>query len=204
MHITILVPAAWIACDDPLDLGARAWIEARGGLVEKQHFGSQRPRACEREALLLAAGQHARRPFRKVPEPDAAERVARLARALDREDSGEPERVLDVRDRRSPEHHRPLEDHRLATPFAGPLGRRPVDAAGRRRQETVTEAHEHALAGAVRPENDGPGAGVEHERDPIDDRALAGDERDVVQSQRQDRCRRAHRFVTHSAAGRLP
>jgi hypothetical protein len=46
--------------DDPLDLGARARIEARGRFVEEQHLGPQRPCAREREPLLLAAGEHAR------------------------------------------------------------------------------------------------------------------------------------------------
>ena len=50
--------------DDPLDLVRGAGIEVRGRLVEEEHFGLQRPGAREREPLLLAAGQHARRALR--------------------------------------------------------------------------------------------------------------------------------------------
>ena len=47
--------------DDALDLARCAGIEVRRRLVEEQHFRRQRPRARERELLLLAAGQYARR-----------------------------------------------------------------------------------------------------------------------------------------------
>ena len=47
--------------DDALDLVGRAGIEARGRLVEEQHLRVERPRARKREALLLAAREHARR-----------------------------------------------------------------------------------------------------------------------------------------------
>ena len=68
--------------DHGLDLARRARIEARGRLVEKQHLRMQRPGAREREALLLAAREHARRPVREVGEPDLAQRLQRERLAL--------------------------------------------------------------------------------------------------------------------------
>ena len=65
--------------DDRLDLARRAGIEVRGRLVEEQHLGVQRPGARQREPLLLAAGEHARRPAR-VLSGGEQQRLA-LARA---------------------------------------------------------------------------------------------------------------------------
>ena len=82
--ITIVVPARVDRRDDRLDLARRAGIEARRRLVEKQHVGLQRPRAREREALLLAAGQHARRAVARVARgrrSRAPRRARRRARA---------------------------------------------------------------------------------------------------------------------------
>ena len=59
--ITTLVPAARMAGDDLLDRAGGGRIEARRRLVEEQHFGTQRPGARQRHALLLAAREHARR-----------------------------------------------------------------------------------------------------------------------------------------------
>ena len=190
--------------DDPFHLGACSRVEARGGLVQEQHLRSQCPGAREREPLLLAAREHARGAVREMCEPDALERRACLRLAVGAGDSGEAERVLDVRDRRSPQHHRPLEHHRLPPPLARPLRHGPLDAPGRRRKQPVAEPHEHALPCPVRPEDDRARPGLEHERDTVDDRPLADDERHVVEPQRQDGCRRAHRFLTHSAAAQLP
>ena len=81
-HHDLGAGARRIARIDRLDLARRAGIEARGRLVEEQHFRPQRPGARQREALLLAAGQHARRPVREVREPDLAPAPrARRARA---------------------------------------------------------------------------------------------------------------------------
>ena len=204
VHITIFVPAVVDRLDDPLHFGARARIEAGGGLVEEQHLRSQRPRAGEREPLLFAARQDARGTFRQIREADALERRACLLPALGAGNAGEAERVLDVRDRRSAQHHRALEHHRLAPPLARALRHGPLDAPGGRRKQPVAEPHEHALPGPVRPEDDRARPGLEHERDTVDDRPLADDERHVVEPQRQDGCRRAHRFLTHSAAAQLP
>jgi hypothetical protein len=59
---------------DPLDLARRARIEVRGRLVEEQDLGLEHPGARERETLLLAARQHARRLVGDRHEPDALER----------------------------------------------------------------------------------------------------------------------------------
>ena len=69
---------------------------------------------------------------------------------------------------------------RLAPPLARPFGRRPLDATRRRREQPVAEPHEHALSGTVRPKDDRPRSSLGLERDPVDDRPSAGDERDLV------------------------
>ena len=83
--MTILVPAASKALDHRFDLARRAGIEVRGRLVEEQHLRMQRPGARQREALLLAAGEHARRPVRESrearPRRSAASACARAPRA---------------------------------------------------------------------------------------------------------------------------
>ena len=81
--MTMRVPAACDLADDALDLGGGAGIEARGGLVEEEDLGPQRPGAREREALLLAAGEHARRRGRRGARGRRARALReRAARAL--------------------------------------------------------------------------------------------------------------------------
>ena len=75
--------------DDALDLVGRARIEARGRLVEEQHLGIERPRAREREALLLAAGEHARRPVGEAPSPTRASAARRAVSARRGRHAGE-------------------------------------------------------------------------------------------------------------------
>ena len=67
--------------DDALDLARRAGIEVRRGLVEEQHLGRKRPRARERELLLLAARQHACGTLARGRAPRRRELRARAARA---------------------------------------------------------------------------------------------------------------------------
>ena len=69
--------------DDGLDLARRAGIEARGGLVEEQHLGMQRPGAREGKALLLAAGEHARRPIGRWARPTSLSAPRDLLRVID-------------------------------------------------------------------------------------------------------------------------
>jgi hypothetical protein len=65
--------------DDAFDLAAAGGVEAGGRLVEDQQFGFQRPGAGQRDALLLAAGEQARR---ALPRDAAGRRApARPTRA---------------------------------------------------------------------------------------------------------------------------
>ena len=72
--------------DDHLDLPGRGWIEARGRLVEKQHFGVQRPGTRQREALKLhvISGLTYPEVARKLActEDNARQRVSRGLRRL--------------------------------------------------------------------------------------------------------------------------
>ena len=113
--ITILVPLAANLADDRLDLARRAGIEIRRGLVEEQHFGPERPRARERELLLLAAGEHARAGWCATcaRAPPLRARRARAARARARGTPASLSPYVDVGERRAAQHDRPLEHHRL-------------------------------------------------------------------------------------------
>src|SRR5258705_137658 len=61
------------ATNPRLDFARRARIKTGSRLVEEQHLGVQRPGARERKPLLLAAGEHTRRPVSEVREPHALE-----------------------------------------------------------------------------------------------------------------------------------
>ena len=86
-----------------------AGIEARGRLVEEQHLRLAGERARERQPLLLAAGQPARRPLAEPVEADQREQLARRAPRARRADAGGRERVADIGGRAAAQHHRPLE-----------------------------------------------------------------------------------------------
>ena len=80
--ITRVTPSSAEPLDQRLDLALGARVQAGGGLVEEQDVGLQRPGARQRQPLLLAAGQRARRrgrparPGRRAAAP-AAQRAAR-------------------------------------------------------------------------------------------------------------------------------
>jgi hypothetical protein len=57
--------------DDAFHLAAAGRVEAGGRFVEDQQFGLQRPGACQRDALLFAAGEQPCRTPRDVFEADA-------------------------------------------------------------------------------------------------------------------------------------
>ena len=61
----------------------------------------------------------------------------------------------------------------------------PHDAAGRGRQEPVTQAHQDALAGPVWTQDHSPGSWRDLARHSVDDRSSAGDERNVLEDQRK-------------------
>ena len=126
-------------------------VEARRRLVEEQHFRPQRPRAREREPLLLAARQHARRAVGERAQGPRRRALPRCAPPLRRREC-----------RRGRGHtgcwRRPsgAGARRAGRPWPVPEARvaaRPSDRALRRRDEAVQQAQQRALAGAVGPEH---------------------------------------------------
>jgi len=151
---------------DALDLARGRRVEVRRRLVEEQHRRLQRPGASECEALLLAAGQRARRAAR---EPAEAHRLQRRHETILRgraAHAGETQRMANVGRGVATQQHRPLEDHRLVA--GPPLGTGPADRSRRRSDEPVQHAQQGALAGAVRAEHDGARTGVEPEVDTVE------------------------------------
>ena len=67
--------------DDVLDRLGGGRIEARGRLVEKQHLRIPGERARERQPLLLAAGELARRPLAEPVEADQRRAARRHGRS---------------------------------------------------------------------------------------------------------------------------
>jgi hypothetical protein len=63
------------------------------------------------------------------------------------------ERVFDVGERPAPQHHRPLEHHRLRR--RARLGARPENHAGCGRDEAVQGSQEHALSRSIRAQHHG-------------------------------------------------
>ena len=139
-------------------------------------YSSTSPRARERELLLLAARQHARGTIRDGLEPDGIENVARALIALTLGNAGKLQAIGYVCVRRATQHHGPLKHHGLRARSDAVAAATPNDAAGRRGQEPVTQAHQHALAGPVRTQDHGSRAHLELARHAIDDRSAAGDE----------------------------
>ena len=156
--MTILVPRAWMAGDQPLDRPGRGRVEARGRLVEEQHLGLERPGAGQRQALLLAAGEHARRPRRRDGRGRPARAPPRPARRARRRGTPrDAQRIVDVGGGRAAQQHRALEHHRLRAARTRAVGRRPAQriVAGGRAQQAVQQAQQQALAGAVRADDHG-------------------------------------------------
>ena len=123
----------------------------------------QRPGAREGEALLLAAGEHARRPVREMAQADLVERGEGLRLALHHRDAGNGERIDHVRQRRAAQHHRALEHHRLVAAQARQISLAPAHAARSRLEQAMHQAHQHALAGAVRAQDDRARPGLDRE-----------------------------------------
>ncbi len=178
--------------DDVLDRLGGGGIEARGRLVEQQHGRLAGERAAERQPLLLAAGQPARRSRRHAVETDERQqlgdpRIVALARH-----TGRVQRVADVAFRASPQHHRALEHE--GAPDRRRIGDTvPGDAAVRRRQQPHRDAKQRGLAGAVRPDQHGRRAGPDVERHAIEDGHAAGGDGDVLETDRQIGGLGAHR-----------
>ena len=165
------------------DLARRAGIQVRGGLVEEQHLGVQGPGTREREALLLTARQDARRALGKLREPHFCKGLARAPQTIGAADASDLERIDDIGQGSAPQHHGPLEHHRLAAANARPA---PDDSTGARRKQPMHESHEHALSRAVRTEDDRARPRVERQVRALDDRPPPRSEGHILQTQRQD------------------
>src|SRR5581483_1830304 len=74
---------------------ARAWIDARGGLVEQQQLRLVQRRAGQRQPLLPAAGEGAGQLVAAVLQPQRLDRsLDALAAAVERVDAGDEGEVL--------------------------------------------------------------------------------------------------------------
>ena len=165
--MTILVPsaskAAMMRSISRVAPGSRLAV----GSSRKRISGSQRPGAREREALLLAAGEHARRAVGDGVEADARERSPGAPLALRRRARRAPRarrRRWRARERRSITGRW----NTIACRRAAALPRRPARGG---RDEPVQHAQQHALARAVGAQDDGARPGSRIERKPIEDRA---------------------------------
>src|SRR5712671_3856010 len=176
---------------DVLDRLGGGRIEARGRLVQEQHLGVAGERAREREPLLLAARQPSRGPARKMREARLSQEVGNALPAGGARDSRRMKRVADVAGDRAAQHHRALEHHGAARPV-GLRAPAPGDAAGRRRQQPHGEPDQRALAGAVRADQHGRGAGVDLQRDAPDQGHVARQRRHTIEYERQIADGRSH------------
>ena len=160
VDITTLMPRAAMARITILDRLGGGRIEARGRLVEEQHLGIAGERAREREPLLLAAGQPARRALAELRQARPASSSSSVRAApVGARDAGARQRIADVGGGAAAEHDRALEHDgaarrrrvRAAAPGHAPAGR--LDQAHR-------DAQQRGLAGAVRPDQHGRRAGA--------------------------------------------
>ena len=174
-----------------LDPGTRALVERGGGLVEQQHLGLERERAGEHHPLLLADRQPLGGP-----------------RAVGGVEPGEPQRALDVGALAA--QRGPVADVVLDRPGErrGELG----DEADARAQaqdvevaeviaaeaddaligvgEPVEQPQQRRLARARRPEQRGR-AGLERERDAVEDAPPAARRGDAVELEERGLARRS-------------
>ncbi len=172
--------------DELLDGEDGGRVEARRRLVEEQDLGLDGEGARQRQALLLAARHHAGRRAGEIVEPRQLERAAHERRPLVPRHAVDLQRVGDVGGGGAAQQHRPLEDHGLAPAnlaVGGAAGE--GDAAGRRADQPVQDAHEQALAGAVRPHDHRPGAAAELEVDAVEQAAPARLEDEALAADRQ-------------------
>ena len=138
-----------VARSAPRPRAWRAGSRLAVGSSRNSTLGLQRPGARQREALLLAAGQHARRCAARARRgPTRAQRLrARCSRARARRTPREPRARAHVGQRREAQHARPLEHHRLARGARRGRATRCAPAVGASRP--CSSAQQHALAGAV-------------------------------------------------------
>ncbi len=147
--ITILTPEAAVDADDVLDAVRRGGIEAGCGLVEEQDLGIAGERARQRQPLLLAARQPARRSVSESLEAHPTQKVGHQRCAPIRSGSAGREGVGDIGGGRSTKHDRSLENHRAAFAVIA-AATAPGDRSRGRQQQAHRYADQRALAGTVR------------------------------------------------------
>ena len=203
MVITILVPAAWIARDDALDLARRA--PGRGSRSARR--GTAPRAAAPRRAR--ARGAAARRRRARAPggrarcaSPTSLERLVRARRSRSRAATPASfERVGDVA--RAPSG---AASPGAGTPSPARRGRRRVRRSTRScptvgREQAVAQAQQHALAGAVGAEDHRARPALDLERDAVDDARARRRETTPRASQRQNG---ASARISRSGAAPLP
>ena len=183
----------------PFDRVGRGRIEARRRLVQEQHprFASQR--AGDRQALLLASGQHARGLGGQTPQPCPLDRfrfpAARSAPRTRRTASAK--RRLARTDRRSMTGRwNTIACPRRPSRSRGPSP--PPDLARGRPDQAVQQPQQQALSGAVGPHDHGAATGPEVDVDVVDEPLAAGIEAQApgLKKRRRrsvHRCRRPRR-----------
>ena len=203
-----------IAHDDE-HLSDELGIERRGDLVEEHHVRLHHQGACDRDALLLAAGELVRVLVGLLGEADLREQlVGLLVGFCSRELADPPRGDRDVAQHAQVreevellEHHPdPLPHARDVGAFARDLVAFEVDPPRVERLEQVDAAKERALPAPARPDHDEHLARRDVEVDPVEDEVVAEalahrlepDDR-TVRSRGPCRgdlaCRRAHRPI---------
>lgn len=110
--------------------GRSTRVKAGGGFIEKQDLRIKGPRARQSEALLFSYRQDSCGTVGYLCQPHTVQRLEGAPVALISRYAAELERIDDVGERRTPQHHRSLKDHRLAAWLARLLRTCPFDSAG--------------------------------------------------------------------------
>ena len=182
--------------DDAFDFARGGRVEARGRFVEEQDARRERPGARQRDALLLAAREHACGALRHVRQADARQRGSGAICSLGTRHAGEVECILDVGQGRTAQQHRSLENHGLRRRLRRLAA--PGDFTGGGPQQAVQQAQRYALAGAVGAEDDGAASGFERQVDVAQDGPVSRCETDVAHDQRK------HAVAGFSHSGAAP
>jgi hypothetical protein len=154
--------------DDGLDIARGGGVETCRRLVQKQHFGLQRPGAGKCQALLLADRENPGLQLGEIRQTRALKRGPATLLALVARNRGQSKGVVDVGDGRGPQHHRALKDHRLTgmRAVAAVIGAAlPDDAPFLGHDKSVQKAQQQALSGAVRAQDDAERPAVERQAD---------------------------------------
>ena len=154
--------------------------------------------AGERQTLLLAAREDARRPVGQIDQAESFEGRAGGRAAASVAESGQGQGMDEVTARGAAQHHGTLEDHGMAAADCRGAGTQPFHRTGRRSYQPVAETEGQALAGTVRSENDRYPMSAESQGQRWNQRRFADGVTNAAQAQRQ-----ARGIVTHRTFRRL-